>query len=204
MLFLPLERGSPPAYIGARWLGEVPWFHTGPDRPSASPEFPTCTSAAPNPRGRLFSLLAEGEEDRRMFEYLTLAPHRQWVWETVTITEEHVPDSQDWSPGKGPGKGTHKPFGHVEDWVDLVFLQMAVGYGGDATQQSKQDLSIELYSFLKSDTGKKEWTKGTKEPLFAFVRAEIWFAAWSVKHKSECNMCGFAVFWGKTAQKHLK
>lgn len=93
MLFLPLEQGSPPAYIGARWLGEVPWFHTGPDRPSASPEFPTCTSAAPNPRGRLFSPLAEGE--MRMFDYLSVAPHRQWVEEPVTITEEHVPDSQN-------------------------------------------------------------------------------------------------------------
>lgn len=59
----PLEQGSPPACTGARWPGVVPWFHTGPGRPSASPAFPTCTSAAPNPRGRLFSLLAEGEED---------------------------------------------------------------------------------------------------------------------------------------------
>lgn len=161
LLFLPLERGSPPAYIGARWCGEAPWFHTGPDRPSASPEFPTCISATPTPRGRLFSLLVEGEDDQWVGLCVRLWPHihSQYEESIVTITEEHVPDPQDWGPGQRPGKGTHEPFSHVEDWVDLVFLQMAVGYGGDATQQSKQDLPIKLYSFLKSDTGRKRWTK---------------------------------------------
>lgn len=116
---------------------------------------PNMHFSSTKPTRKIIFTPSRGRGPMPMFECLTLAPHRQWEWETVTITEEHVPDSQNWSPGQGPGKGTHKPLGHVEDWVDLVFLQMAVGYGGDATQQSKQDLSIELYSFLKSDTGKK-------------------------------------------------
>lgn len=45
----------------------------------------------------------------------------------VTVTEEHVPDAQHRGPGQRPGEGTHKPFGHVEDGVNLVFLQMAEG-----------------------------------------------------------------------------
>lgn len=45
----------------------------------------------------------------------------------VTVTEEHVPDTQHRSPGQRPGEGTHKPLSHVEDGVDLVFLQMAEG-----------------------------------------------------------------------------
>ena len=45
----------------------------------------------------------------------------------VTITEEHVPNTQHGSPRQRSGEGTHKPFSHVEDGVDLVFLQMAEG-----------------------------------------------------------------------------
>lgn len=71
---LPLGRGIPPACIEALWLWEVPWFHTGPGRPSASPGYPACTSAAPNPHGRLSSLLAEGEESG---DWASLS---MWLW----------------------------------------------------------------------------------------------------------------------------
>lgn len=82
----------------------------------------------------------------------------------LTVAEEHVPNPQDRGPGQGPGEGAHEPFGHVEDGLHLVFLQMAVGYGGDAPQQSKQDLSIELDRFLRRVRGEKE-TKELKPDL---------------------------------------
>lgn len=127
-----------------------------------------------------------------MFGYLTRREVTERLF--VTITEEHVPDPQYWGPGQRPGKGTHKPLSHVEDGVDLVFLQVAVGYGGDATQQSKQDLSIQLYSFLKNDTGRKRWTKG---PLSAFVAAETWPTASSVKHMNMNVACGSLLLSGE-------
>jgi len=65
-----------------------------------------------------------------------------------TITEEHVPDPQHGGPGQGPGEGTHEPLRHVEDGVDLVLLQVAVGEGAHPAQEGKQNLPVQLYSFL--------------------------------------------------------
>lgn len=45
----------------------------------------------------------------------------------VTVTEEHVPDTQHGGPWQRSREGTHKPFSHIEDGVNLVFLQMAEG-----------------------------------------------------------------------------
>lgn len=77
------------------------------------------------------------------------------VPETVTITEEHVPHAQNWCPRQGSGEGTHEPLGHVEDGVNLVFLQMSESKRGNATQQSKQNLAVQLNRFLKETQKEK-------------------------------------------------
>lgn len=95
---------------------------------------------------------------------------------SVTVTEEHVPDAQHGGPGQRPGEGTHKPLSHVEDGVDLVFLQMAEGQWGDASQHGEQDLSIQLYGFLKMDTDRIALTGNTKGFLFSIVGAATRYA----------------------------
>lgn len=72
---------------------------------------------------------------------------------SLTLTEEHVPDTQHGDPGQGSGEGTHEPLRHVQDGVHLVLLQVAVGQRRHPLQQSKQDLSIQLDRLLQEHTG---------------------------------------------------
>lgn len=61
---------------------------------------------------------------------------------SLTLTEEHVPHTQHRGPGQRSREGTHEPLCHVEDRVNLVFLQMPVGHRGHALEQSEQDLAV--------------------------------------------------------------
>lgn len=66
----------------------------------------------------------------------------------LTLTEEHVPDTQHRGPGQSPREGTHEPLGHVHDGLQVVLLEVAVGHGGHLMQQSIQDLPVQLNGLL--------------------------------------------------------
>ena len=39
-----------------------------------------------------------------------------------TFAKEHVPDAQNRCKWKRPTEDAHEPFGHYENWVNLLFL----------------------------------------------------------------------------------
>lgn len=65
-----------------------------------------------------------------------------------TVTEEHVPDAQHRGPRQRPGEGTHEPLGHVQDGLQVVLLEVAVGGGRHLVQQGIQDLPVQLDGLL--------------------------------------------------------
>lgn len=66
----------------------------------------------------------------------------------LTLTEEHVPDAQHRGPRQRPGEGTHEPLGHVQDGLQAVLLEVAVGRGRHLMQQGVQDLPVQLDGLL--------------------------------------------------------
>lgn len=73
----------------------------------------------------------------------------------ITFTEEHVPHTQNRTPGKRPWKCTHEPFCHIQDGVNLLLAQVFVGHCRYFTKQCKQNPSIQLNRFLVKEKKKK-------------------------------------------------
>lgn len=66
----------------------------------------------------------------------------------LTLTKEHVPDTQHRGPRQSPREGAHEPLGHVHDGLQVVLLEVAVGHGGHLLQQGIQDLAVQLDGLL--------------------------------------------------------
>ena len=59
-----------------------------------------------------------------------------------SLTQEHVPDSEDWWPGQSSGEDAEEPLGHVEDGFNTLTLQMSVDPGSNSLEQTKQNVSV--------------------------------------------------------------